>query len=64
MARLIKTSFQIDEQTFSDVRAEAEERGEMLSVVVREWLRMGRDEARRRKVQFEQPVKPADADAA
>ena len=49
--RLVRVSVQLDEGILEDIQSAARDRGEKLPVVVREWLRLGRDEYRRRTEQ-------------
>jgi hypothetical protein len=46
---LIKFSFSCDEELLADIDAAAEEEKVPRSVQMRKWLRMGRDEDRRRQ---------------
>ncbi len=48
-AKLIKTSLQLDEELLRDIDDAAHGRGEKRPVIAREWLRLGREEARRRQ---------------
>ena len=60
--RLVRVSVQLDEGILEDIQSAARDRGEKLPVVVREWLRLGRDEYRRRTEQ--QRDRSASAGAA